>query len=175
MATHSNSCLSSSQASNKFSSVFRQRTRPSLYIYLGVSAAAATLATAIAIHHHHGESDSAQTASEDNIPKSPAKNYLFPKKVSPSSGSTTDETFDLSSGSATILKEKAVGINRVDTILLARYVLAFVSSLSYSKPNSESILLATNPAKTSSLEKQSNSQTHSPTPFLDYTMDMKEF
>ena len=126
---------SSSQASNKFSSVFRQRTaplllRPSFYIYLGVSAAAATFATVIAIHHH-GKSDSAQAAPElesnslHTIPKSP----------------TTDETFDLSSGSATILKvkEKAVGINRVDTILLARYVhtltLAFISSLPYSKPN----------------------------------------
>ena len=116
------------QASNKFSTVFRgQRApllKPSIYIYLGVSVAAATFATVIAIHHH-AESDLAQAAPElegnslHTIPKSP----------------TTDETFDLSSESATILKEKAVGINRVDTILLARYVLAFISSRSYSKPN----------------------------------------
>ena len=106
----------SSQASNKFSSVFRQRTfvaplRPSLYIFLGVSAV--TFVTVIAIH-----GDSAQ-APEDNsiqIRKSPAHKYLFPKKVPPSP--TTDETFDLSSGS----REKAAGISRVDTILLARCV-----------------------------------------------------
>ena len=122
----------SSQASNKFSTVFRQRTtvaslRPPLYIFLGVSAA--TFATVITIH-----GDSAQ-APEDNslqIQKSPAQSYLFPKKVPPSP--TTDETFDLSSESA-IIKAKAAGISRVDTILLARCVRehcqAFISFHSY--------------------------------------------
>ena len=157
----------SSQASNKFSSVFRQRTivaplRPSLYIFLGVSAV--TFVTVIAIH-----GDSAQ-APEDNsiqIRKSPAHKYLFPKKVPPSP--TTDETFDLSSGS----REKAAGISRVDTILLARcvreqrpYGIHFVPFLF--QP------IATNPAKTSSAKNQLNSLAHSTTPCLEFTMDMKE-
>ena len=109
-----------SQASNKFSPVYRQRTlvaplRPSLFIYLGVSVA--TFATIITIH-----GDAAQApASDDSTPvqtlKSSFRNYLLPQKTPPSP--TTDETFDLSSGSG-ISSEKAIGISRVDTILLPR-------------------------------------------------------
>ena len=114
----------SSQPSNKFSPVFRQRTtvatlKPSLYIFLGVSAA--TFATVITIH-----GDSAQTPKDNSVQilKSPAHKYIFPKKVPPSP--TADETFDLSSESG-IRKEKAVGISQVDTILLARCVTRTVS------------------------------------------------
>ena len=110
----------SSQAStHKPSPVFRQRTivaplRHSLCICLGVSVA--TFATIITIH---GDSAQAPDDSTVQIPKTSAYNYLFPKKIPPSP--TTDETFDLSSESG-IPKEKAAGISRVDTILLARYV-----------------------------------------------------
>jgi hypothetical protein len=108
----------SSPASSKFLSVFRQRAplRPSLSICLGVSIA--TFATIITIH---GDSAQAPDDSTVQFPKTSIRNYLLPQNTTPPSP-TTDEAFDLSSESG-ITKEKAVGISRVDTILLARYVL----------------------------------------------------
>ena len=112
----------SSQASNKFSTVFRQRTiatplRPSVFICLGVSVA--TFATIITIHGDSAQEPQADVPMSVQIPKSSFRDYLLPQKVPPSP--TTDETFDLSSGSG-FPKEKEIGIGRVDTILLPRYV-----------------------------------------------------
>ena len=137
----------SPQASNKFTPLFRQRTivaplRPSssLFICLGVSVA--TFATIITIH-----GDASDDRSLVQIQKS-SFDYLFPRKTPPSP--TTDETFDLSSESG-IPSEKAIGISRVDTILLARYVL-HEHCLFYLVPFLFQPI-ATNPAKTSSVKK----------------------
>ena len=136
-----------SQASSKISPGFRHRTivaplRPSLFICLGVSVA--TFATIITIH---GDSAQAPDDSTVQIPKNSFRNYLLPQKIPPSP--TTDETLDLSSESG-IPEEKAVGISRVDTILLARCVhekYPFYFVLFLFQP------IATNPAKTSSVNK----------------------
>ena len=166
----------SSQASNKFSPIFRQRTivalRPSLYVCLGVSVV--TFATIITIHGDATQAPpdkTVQTIKVDNsvyIPRISFNNYLVPqqKPLSP----TTDETFDLSSQSS-IPEEKAVGFSRIDTILLARYVheqcpFYFVPSLF--QP------IATSPAKMSSIISQLNSLAHSTTLCLGFTMDITE-
>ena len=73
-----------------------------------------TFATIITIH---GDSSQAPDDSTLQSPKSSVHDYLLPPKIPPSP--TTDETFDLSSKSG-IPKDKAVGINQIDTILLAR-------------------------------------------------------
>ena len=163
----------SSQTSNKFSAVFRQRTivvprphplRPWLFVCLGVSVA--TFATITTIH-----ADATQESDDDKRTKNQAirsriattapieikleqilesfNQYLLPKKTPPSP--TTDEIFDLSSESDD-LGEKSIGIIRVDTILLARYVheqcsIYFVYFSYFSQ------IIATNPAKTSFVNK----------------------
>ena len=112
----------SSQNSNKFLPVFRQRTlvaplRPSLFICLGVSVA--TFATIITIHGDAAQAPASDDPTSVQIPKSSLRKYLLSQKTPLSP--TTDETFDLSSGSG-ISSEKAIGISRVDTILLPRHV-----------------------------------------------------
>ena len=123
-------------ASSKVSPAFRQRTivapftRPSslLFICLGVSVA--TFATITTVH-----ADSAQAPDDPTvqIPKTSARNYL-PQNSPPSP--TTDETFDLFSGSGTP-SDKAVGITRIDTILIARYVHGQCSFYSYRSYSSQ--------------------------------------
>jgi hypothetical protein len=162
----------SSQSSNKFPAVFRQRTivaplqvRPWLFVCLGVSVA--TFATITTIH-----ADATQAPDDDQmvqIPKSSARDYLLAQKTPPSP--TTDELFDLSSESG--VKEKSIGIIRVDTILLARYVheqcpIYFVYRSYFSQ------IIATNPAKTSCIKEQLNSLIHSTTLCLEFMMDITE-
>ena len=139
----------SSQASNKFSPVFRQRTlvapfRPSLFICLGVSVA--TFATIITIHGDEAQAPARNDPTSIKIPKSSFQIYLLPQKTPPSP--TADETFDSSSGSG-IPSEKAIGISRVDTILLARYVYETTCPFYFVRTPFLFRLIATNPAKTS--------------------------
>ena len=143
----------SSQPSYKFPPVFRQRIvvaplRPSSSLFIFLGASVATFATIFTGFTIHGDSNHApDDPTSVQIPKSSFRNYLLPQKIPPSP--TTDETFDLSSGSD-VPKEKEIGIGRVDTILLARYVheqcpFYFVPPLF--QP------IATSPAKTSSVKK----------------------
>ena len=160
-----------SQASHKFSPVFPQRTlavplRPSLFICLGVSAA--TFATIVTIHGDAAQAPATDDPTSVKIPKSSFHNYLLPQRTPPSP--TTDETFNISSGSG-IPSDKAIGISRVDTILLARYVheqCSFYLIPFLFQP------IATNPPKTSSVKKQLGSLAHSTIPFLEFTMDTTE-
>jgi hypothetical protein len=113
-----------SQASYKPSPILRQRTtgvplRPSLLVLLGVS-----VTTLIAIH-----ADSL-IQPPDEQPKKPDSyparkplltpfDHLFPQRTPPSPN--TDEIFDLCSAAGTP-EERATGISRIDSIILARYL-----------------------------------------------------
>ena len=158
-----------SHSSNRFSPVFRHRTivaplrvRPSLFTFLGVSVA--TFTTIVTIH-----ADSAQAFEDDDLAiQIRSSEALLPKSTPPSP--TTDETFDLSSEVGT--PETKLGISRIDTILLARYVrelcygIYFVPFLS--------LPLATNPAKTSPIKNLITFLAHSTIPCLEFTMDITE-
>ena len=167
----------SSQTSYKYSPVLHQRTivaplSPSLVICLGVSVA--TFATIATIH---GDATPQEPADQivqvelDNtaLTRVPLDNFLVLHEKPPSP--TTDEMFDLSSESQ-VLAEEALGINRIDTILLGRYVheqCAISNSYrSYFSP------IATSHAKTHTTTSQSSSQTHSATLCLEFTMDITE-
>lgn len=155
-----------SQASYKRSRILRQRTtgvllRPSLLVFLGVS-----VTTLIAIHADSliqppDEQPKRPDSSPTRKPLLTPFDHLFPQRTPPSPN--TDEIFDLCSAAGTP-EERATGISRIDSIILARYLN--IVCLIFTPFSFQST--ATIPAKTSLITSPSGFPVHSTTLCLGF-------